>query len=44
MDREQLYLDRLRRALEAVKSLKARVADLERCGPVAVVGVGLRRP
>ena len=44
MSREQLYLDRLRKALDAVKSLKARVTDLERRGPVAIVGVGLRLP
>lgn len=44
MDREQLYLDRLRKALDAVKSLKAKVADLEARGPVAIVGVGCRLP
>ncbi len=45
MDREQLYLDRLRKALRAIQTLKARVADLEgHRGPTALVGMACRLP
>ncbi|MCP4117666.1 MAG: aminotransferase class III-fold pyridoxal phosphate-dependent enzyme [Desulfobacteraceae bacterium] len=42
--REQLYLEKLKKASDKIKSLMEEVAGLKQTGPVAVIGMGCRFP